>query len=158
MKKLILLLSGILSASVLMAQHVSEAEALEKAQTFLQKKVAGASGGQRKAPKKMRKLAKAAENDAFYVFNAENNGGFVIVSGDERTEEILGYSTKGNIDNMPENMRSWLKGYEEQIKAIPANYAKAKVSLPTHPAVAPMITAKWDQGAPYNLQIGRAHV
>ena len=31
-------------------------------------------------------------SDAFYVFNADNGGGYVIVSGDDRTTEILGYS------------------------------------------------------------------
>ena len=32
---------------------------------------------------------------SFFVFNDEANGSFVIVSGDERQEEVLGYSVEG---------------------------------------------------------------
>ena len=111
------------------------------------------SGGSRRAPRKMQRVPKAAENDAFYIFNAEDNGGFVIVSGDERTDEILGYSTEGNIDldKMPENMKALLKSYEEQINAIPAD-AKAELAMkPSRPAIAPMLDTFWGQGEPYNL-------
>ena len=47
---------------------------------------------------------KANAND-YYVFNMEG-GGFVIVSGDDRAEEILGYGS-GHIDmnNLPANMK-----------------------------------------------------
>jgi Peptidase C10 family. len=52
----------------------------------------------------------AAEH--LYIFNVENKDGFVIVSGDERTEPILAYSDKGHVDanNLPDNLRSWLEG------------------------------------------------
>ena len=138
----------------LYAQHVTEEQALQKAQAFMQNKVMASNGSRHNAPRKMKKLAKAAENDAYYVFNAEDNGGFVIVSSDERTEEILGYSSEGNIDpnNMPENMQAWLKGYEEQILAIPVGAKATPAKVPTHSAVDPLISAKWSQGSPYNLQ------
>ena len=32
-----------------------------------------------------------AKSSVFYVFNADDGGAFVIVSGDDRAEEILGY-------------------------------------------------------------------
>lgn len=134
------------------AQHVTEEQALQKAQAFLNQKAT--KGGRRGAPLKMKQLENVAQNDAFYIFNAEQNGGYVIVSGDERTDEILGYSTEGNINpqTMPENMRAWLQGYEEQIKAIPTDAKAAPVKVPAHPAVEPLITAQWNQDAPYNLQ------
>lgn len=154
MKRYILLIAFIHYVCVLFSQHVSEADALRKAQAFMQEKVAVTTDGKHRAPRKIGQLSKAIENDAYYVFNAEDNGGFVIVSGDERTDEILGYSTEGNIDfdKMPENMKAWLKGYEEQILAIPANVKAVPAKVPTHPAVEPLITSKWGQGAPYNLQ------
>ncbi len=34
----------------------------------------------------------ADENAYYYVFNAPQNRGYVIVSGDDRTAEILGYA------------------------------------------------------------------
>jgi len=157
MKKLTLLLACILSVCGLFAQHVTEEQAMQKAQAFMQGKAMSNIGGPKHAPVKpraMKRVAQATENDALYLFNVEDNGGFVIVSGDDRTEEILGYSTEGNIDpqTMPENMREWLKGYEEQIKAIPANATAMPAKVPTHPAIEPLVTAKWNQGAPYNLQ------
>lgn len=154
MKRLLFILICIFTVSSLYAQHVTEEQALLKAQEFLNRKVATNADGRHKAPRKVRMLSKAAQDDAYYIFNAEDNGGFVIVSGDDRTDEILGYSTEGNIDldNMPENMRAWLKGYEEQINAIPANAKAAPARVPSHPAVEPLLTTKWGQRAPYNLQ------
>lgn len=58
------------------------------------------------------------EEQSFYIFNIGENEGFVVVSGDDATEEILmscdiGHFTEGQ---MPENMMEWLKGYTKQIK------------------------------------------
>ena len=153
-KILFLILSGICFAdSSLFAQHVTEDQALQKAQAFLQGRIEATVSSNR-APRKMYRLAKAAQNDAYYVFNAEDNGGFVIVSGDERTDEILGYSTVGNIDfdNIPDNMRAWLNSYEEQILSLPARVKAAPAKVPTHPAIEPLISTTWSQDAPYNLQ------
>ena len=140
-----------LSEGCLYAQHVTEELALQKALVFMQNKVTS-TGGRQKVPRKMRRMTKAAENDAYYVFNIEENGGFVIVSGDERTDEILGYSTEGNIDlnKMPENMKAWLKGYEEQILTIPSEAKTSPAKVKMHSAVEPLLTTKWNQGDPYN--------
>lgn len=63
----------------------------------------------------------------FYVFNAENNNGFVIVSGDDNTIPILGYSTSGSFDNsiLPSNFKKWLEGYKNQIMYIIVNNINA---------------------------------
>lgn len=37
-----------------------------------------------------------AEGADLYLFNINNDGGFILVSGDKNTEPILGYSDKGN--------------------------------------------------------------
>ena len=54
-------------------------------------------------------LNKSSPKDVplFYVFNAHNNNGFVIVSGDDNVVPILGYSINGNYDNsnLPPNFR-----------------------------------------------------
>lgn len=89
-----------------------------------------------------------------YVFNAEDNGGYVIVSGDDRTPAILGYSPTGHIDasNTPANMRWWLDNYALQIEAMdaetePSGLRKSRLSAA---AIEPLITTKWNQSAPYN--------
>ena len=55
-----------------------------------------------------------------YVFNYDG-GGYVIVSGDDRTADILGFSHTGHIDadRLPVNMRNWLQGYATKIERIP---------------------------------------
>ena len=157
MNKLLSLTITLLMCLPVMAQHITEEQALQKAQAFMQGKVMNNVGGRNNAPAKpraMKRVEQAMVSDALYMFNVEDNGGFVIVSGDSRTEEILGYSTEGNIDpqQMPENMREWLKGYEEQIKAIPANATAMPAKVPIHPAIEPLLKSQWNQGAPYNLQ------
>lgn len=77
MKKLLFLLLAIMATVAVNAQLVSRQQALEKAQKFMpdkqfvEKSVISSRGDV------------SGRLDAFYVFNADNNGGFVIVSGDE---------------------------------------------------------------------------
>jgi hypothetical protein len=94
---------------------------------------------------------------AYYVFNAEAENGYVIISGDDRTDEILGYATNGSfdLDNMPENVKAWLQGYAEQI-AILETYAPQTQNTRQYSsqwsAIAPLTKTKWNQSAPYNNQ------
>ena len=157
MKKLLSVIITLSMCLPIVAQHITEEQALQKAQAFIQGKVINNANGQKGTPAKpraMKRVAQATESDALYLFNVEDNGGYVIVSGDERTEAILGYSDEGNINpqNMPENMKGLLKSYEEQIKAIPANYQGAPAKMPQRPAVAPLLDSFWGQGEPYNMQ------
>ena len=87
MKKLLLLIACILLGMTVQAGPVSEQEALQKAQAFMKEKFE-ATGSSHRAPRKMQRVSKATENDAFYIFNAEDNGGFVIISGDERLPAV----------------------------------------------------------------------
>src|SRR5690349_19880582 len=49
----------------------------------------------------------------FYVFNAGDKNGFVIVAADDNVTPILGYSNEGEIveKNIPTNVAKWLEGY-----------------------------------------------
>ncbi len=109
-------------------------------------------------------MKKAAARDnataPYHVFNAGSNKGFVIVSGSDVTEQILGYTDSGTFDeeNMPENMKAWLLNYSEQIRWVEdnksnitqASKSKRKISQARH-SVAPLLTCTWNQGDPYNL-------
>ena len=68
------------------AQRVSEAQALQKAQAFLQ----GKSFSKTNKARSVMGQSQTTPFENFYIFNVENDEGFVIVSGDERTKEILG--------------------------------------------------------------------
>ena len=105
MKKLLLFMGLLLTAVMpLWAGHVTEQEALQKARRFMQDK-------QFADFQTLRRAAAATDlaSGAFYVFNADGRQGFVIVSADDRTEPILGYSDQGSLDmeNLPENAKAW---------------------------------------------------
>ena len=90
--------------------------------------------------------------NSFYIFNVEG-GGFVIVSGDDRTEDVLGYSYEGKIDmdNIPPNLKFWLEGYDQQIKSLGTTANVVKAPRKARAAIEPLIKTKWHQKEPYNL-------
>ena len=103
----------------------------------------------------------------YHIFNFEN-GGFVIVSGDKRTEPILAYSTTNNyaIDNNSNPASSfWLESnYAQPISALKRENASTDVEIlqkwqaiasgKMHKSYAnkvdPLVTAKWNQDKYYN--------
>lgn len=96
------------------------------------------------------------ENASLYLFNAEDGNGFVIVSGDDSTEPILGYSDKGSIDmnDMPANMRSWLQHYSDEIAMIQRFDLKTsnEPAKDCGEAIPSALTCVWDQHPVYNNQ------
>ena len=120
MRKGLLIVIAVFCAFVAKAESVSRAEAQKKALAFMQSK--GRSMSQAAAPVSRMPRKKAPQQDAscYYVFNADGGSGFVIVSGDDRTVPVLGYSLSGSFspDSIPENMKAWLQGYADQIDAL----------------------------------------
>jgi hypothetical protein len=116
---------------------------------------------QNHAAYKAPRVKTATDNAYYYVFNAGNDKGFVVVSGDDRTPQILGYTDSGTFieDEMPENMLSWLSHYADEIKYMDENNIQRsesaqgkgmKKASKAHHSIAPMLTCLWDQGDPYN--------
>ena len=150
---LFLLLTLIVVSSTTCAETITEQEALHKAQQVLKGKTLQAVRSQK--AKARTEEASANETDLFF-FNAENGNGFVIVSPDDRTVPILGYSDQGSIDldNMPENLLYWLDSYREQMKFLDEESTSAKRSATraSRPAIAPLIKTTWGQDMPYKGQ------
>jgi len=106
-------------------------------------------------------LRSANTPNYFYVFNVGSNDGFVLVSGDDATKSILGYSDEGTFcsENVPENLKNWLNFYQSEIKYAmesglgPMPEAVAGIAgLRNATTVAPLLgKIKWNQGDPYNL-------
>lgn len=90
-----------------------------------------------------------------YIFNAEGDNGFVVISGDSRTEEILGYTSCGSYssDSMSPAFIEWMESMTEQIKAIPDTAKSTRGSYTGNhlPAIEPLAKTKWGQSNPYNL-------
>ena len=92
----------------------------------------------------------------FYAFNI-TGGGFVIVAGESRANQVLGYSDSGHLDfnNLPENLKALLKGYQEEIEYLqqhPALDVQPTIRANSGNAVAPLIKSHWGQEMPYYLQ------
>ena len=92
----------------------------------------------------------------YYVFNADEKNGFVIVSGDERAGLILGYAENGELDmdSLPENVIWWLSLYEKAIRSIQdSDIGGENISFDKttdRPTIEPLLKSKWNQGSPYN--------
>ena len=137
------------------AAPVSETAARGIAEKFMQEKGMGAISTTR--PAKAPRHGTAAQSDAaYYVFNGQDKG-FVIVSGDDRTLAVLGYSDIGHFDanNVPPAMQGWLDLYAEELALLDAgkvtvDAAPRKVN--TAGAVRPLLRSKWGQNAPFNFE------
>lgn len=97
---------------------------------------------------------KKADNNILYAFDRGTANGFVVVAGDDRAPQILGYTDTGSFDisNMPENMRWWIQQYEQQMRYLQDN-PKARLTTPKRNAnvVAPLLgEIEWNQESPYN--------
>lgn len=157
MKKYFVLLLTLLLSSVSLADKVTEQEALLKAQKFFKDKRIISRNLSRGSNAEQQPNATPKD---YYVFNAEDNGGFVIISGDDRTPEVLGYADSGiiDMDNLPPNLKGWLEGYSKQIKAINnSNIARSRafsksVTRAPKATIATLMTTRWGQDDPYNMK------
>lgn len=152
MKKATLTLIGLfLLLAFANAGPVTKQQAFTQAQSFMKSIGRNLSSNTniRRAPKK------AAQNDNsyYYVFNADDNNGFVIVSGDDRTEPIIGYSDTGSfdLDNLPENAQAFLEEIANEMEYMDAKglSSQRRVAEPAKRAIAPLLTCIWGQGNPY---------
>lgn len=99
-------------------------------------------------------------NPVVYVFGEEERPGFMVVSADDSTVPLLGYSDSGIFDaaNIPPALQYWLDEYQRQIEYSRENgvstrgeETRAGVTLPSSwQPIAPLVKTKWDQDAPYN--------
>ena len=161
MKKLIITSIALLCCLTMVAGSVTERAAREKAARFMLSKKADAAAargamhfGQNGGAEAT--LTVAEQQAAFYVFNIDSVGGYVIVSGDDRMPDVLGYSYSGsyNPETLAPNMRSWLEGYADQYEYLQTHDdAKAvKQTSVTGERIEPLLTTHWFQDYPYNAK------
>ena len=160
MKRIILVLLCCLSVSAgVRAEVVSEAQARMVAQSFRQTGArsvvvptlvhTGVASGLE---------ARTSDAPTYYVYNYGENGGFVIVSGDDCLPQVLGYSDTGTFfvseGEMPVQLKNWLQEYSSYISDVRASAYSLEpapdLGLDINVAVEPLLKTQWDQGAPYN--------
>ena len=146
---------GLVMSVVAMAAPVTLQQAQQRAQQFMARR--GTAHNMRLAKQQLRIEQAQQDNAYYYVFNVGEQQGFVIVSGDDRTPDILGYADSGSFSDqdMPDNMRAWLQGYEDQMRWLDEHPDLQKVSRKansTRSSINPLIATMWDQGKPYNRE------
>ena len=115
----------------------------------------------------MRKVRQNTDNTyaPYYIFNNED-GGFVIVAGDDCATPILGYSKEGSIDpnNLPIQLEELLNAYADEIQLAVENndqptdsihavwdtYNRIPQSQNATAVINALIATSWDQYPRYN--------
>ncbi len=153
MKRILLIFVAIFSyALTAMAENISPDVARQVAAKFLKAQGATlADEGEMSSRSSRRDIT--SEAPAYYVFNADAERGFVIVSGDDCVGDnlVLGYTEQGSFstDNISANMQAWLDDVATQITIMANSGIKAQ-QVTVHDDIAPLVTSKWDQKFPYN--------
>jgi hypothetical protein len=150
---------ALFTCATMQAAQVSENAARSIAAQFMQQHGMGviATSAPLMAPRQGDAEVTTAATPAYYVFNAQPGHGFVIVSGDSRTEQVLGYSDKGSFDsnNVPKTVQCWLNQYAAEIDMLdkgvvePSATSAPKAGITP---VAPFIKTHWGQDNPFNLE------
>ena len=159
MKRINLLLLTLIVALTTGAQTRSVQDALREAQSFVNTSVSYANRTRVNADMELCYTVQMPERTdaAAYLFQVGEDGGFVLVSAQENSGTVLGYSDEGHIDvdNIPENMQVWLQHYAEEIAW--ANTHSDQGTIATRPvstassSINPLLgETVWNQDSPFN--------
>ena len=136
----------------LAAQRVTLESARQKAMSFFSGTADNTNA--RKSPRRTPKLTLASNYDEIFIFNDDANGGFVIISGDERSPDVLAYSHESRFDpdNIPCNKKAWLEQYARQVKYLWEHpEAEVKPRAIVEDEVMPLLgNTAWAQTFPFN--------
>lgn len=149
MKRTIALFYALLTVAMVLANPIDKQQARRLAAQFAESRGAQLKGEPLRAPGR----TTTTEQQPLYVFNTDGNQGFVIVSGDDRAETILGYTEQGQYDEetLPENFRWWLEMTAKEIETLSLQ-GEAQREAParkvkTHRAITPLLVTEWNQGS-----------
>lgn len=165
MRKLLSIFALTIYAVCLSAQTVGVDDAKSRAVAFLQKP-------QKSSAKRVKQsisnlslayTAEISQKPTLYAFNIDNGNGFIVMSADESTEQVLGYSDSGefNYSTMPANVKWWIDNlsqqvrYQSQLSESGVNkMAKTDSNETPYYAdwqpISPLLTSAWGQAEPYN--------
>lgn len=152
MKKSFLLALLLATTSVLWGKHVPEELARAVAVDFMCARTSVAVS--------VRNVEAGTDGRAYYIINL-NPCGWVIVSADDVTVPIIGYSPSGSLEQaaLPDNMRYVMGEYDRQIRQIALLTTEAHpdwtsphalTRAPGGVKIEPLIQVNWNQDAPYN--------
>ena len=144
-----------LSVLTVSAKPITREQARQRAVSFMKqkgdaRKLSAVVNQKKLAPGKAA-VAASGGIAPYYVFDRGQGEGFLIVSGDDQTIDVLGYCDEGSFDyeKLPVQLQDWLDVYSKQLELIQQG-APVIRRASTHPKVDHLVTSKWSQGAPYN--------
>lgn len=164
MKKLLVFL--VMLPAMLLAAPIDPNLAQQVAQNFISSSADLSKTQPVKQQRQLKRVVKhATDTPPYYIFNNED-GGFVIVSGDDCATPILGYSNEGSIDldNIPIQFQELLQAYALEIQEAVHNHLQATEEVAeswvaykrvpqaqtTTAVVNALISTSWNQYPRYN--------
>ena len=96
--------------------------------------------------------SQANEQPAYYIFTNSNDKKFVIISGESKLNELVGYGDKmtENPNDQPPYFKLFLKEYERVVKEVRSKATATTPQRPIKRKVEPLLTCKWSQYDPFN--------
>ena len=146
MKRTILLMLTV-CANILLANAdpITKTQALSIASKYINKPILSGN-----SPKT--RSSQANEQPAYYIFTNANDKKFVIISGESKLNELVGYGDKmtENPNDQPPYFKLFLKEYERVVKEVRSKAATTTPQRPIKRKVEPLLTCKWSQYDPFN--------
>ena len=158
----------------LFAEHVSADKASQVGMNFMKQKYTylstrGEALKMYKSVELTQVVNRSVDNPHFYVFNLNDDQGWVMVADDDRCIPILGYSKSGKFvtENLPANIEDWLVGISSEAQYIIDNNLVADDKTMSlwkelfngvstefisrgEKVVNPLVQTRWDQAPYYN--------
>ena len=133
--------------SLVWAEPVDENEARKIALKYL-------ASPELKRPTAITRATEANEQPAYYLFTNVGSNKFVVVSGESRLNEVVGYGTMSPTNAgkpIPAEFKAMLQRYERVVRAIREGKAQVPpIRLPKIREVKPLLTCHWEQNYPFN--------
>jgi hypothetical protein len=159
----------------LFAEHVSPEKASQVGMNFMKQRhtyldARGVNLKMYKSIELTQVTNRSVENQHFYVFNLNDNQGWVLVADDDRCIPILAYSKYGEFvtENLPANVEDWLKGISSEVQYVIDNDIVADetttrqwkelfsgistefINNRGEKVVNPLVQTRWNQSPYYN--------
>ena len=146
MKRTILLMLTVF-ANILLANAdpITKDQALSIASKYINKPILSGN-----SPKT--RSSQANEQPAYYIFTNPSDKKFVIISGESKLNELVGYGDKmtENPNDQPPYFKLFLKEYERVVKEVRSKATATTPQRPIKRKVEPLLTCKWSQYDPFN--------
>ncbi|MDE6555898.1 MAG: C10 family peptidase, partial [Duncaniella sp.] len=133
------------------AARLTPQEALDRARQTSSRRIVSAGSSY-----ELSFTGRSGGEETLYVFNKGENG-FVVLPADDRMPAILGYSDNGAFDpaNASPELKWWLSQYSDEAAYFFGNEDQFNSGMATtrrasRSKIAPLVTTKWNQSAPFN--------